>query len=263
MNWKYIVCTATPLCLACGGDRAAERADPRSIEIADTIRAGVLRMSEFAGFQDSCARGELRTFPTDSMHAVPRWLSQLERLVLSRGADAPLNNARGRALVRATVRLETGGPGPRWDVAEGDAPRAINPYLSIRVLNPLTGECVDAPGKDPYGILLPELKRFDPPRDSGSVQYVAGYGPDALKEMRDFFYSRAGKDNPDTVMRYVNLTAFGIWGPYAIVSVTRGADRQGAIPMKEEESGAVYAFHWINDEWRLLGIVRTWQGAAK
>jgi hypothetical protein len=232
--------------------------EARAVQQADSIRAAVLRYATFAGFADAaCAPGDVRTFEADTGGVVPRLLKRLEVVVASYAAFSSLDNDAGRALLRAVARYETGGPGPRWDVLSGDAPRAFNPILPARLLNAATGECQDTPGAAPFGLILPAVTGFEPPKDSGAVPHLVEHGPDAVGRVRDAFVAIHGQDTA-AVLRHTRVNAYALWGDYAIISVVRQAEDRGFVPLPRESTGAAFAFHRVNGEWRLLAVIRNW-----
>ncbi|HYV95989.1 MAG TPA: hypothetical protein VE967_00890 [Gemmatimonadaceae bacterium] len=240
---------------------SSARAEAQARAQADSLRRVVLGLATYAGFVDSsaCAPGDVRTFENDTADVVKNALAALEVLVLSHGAFVPLDNEAGRALMRAALRLEMGGPGPRWDTISGLGPRSINPFLPTRLLNSETKECkVWDPGNEPDGIVLPApMTGFLVPRDSGAFNATVGYGPGALNDIRNFFFSR-NRTNPNAVLKVTRVNAYGIWGDYAIIGVTRDRQRQGAVPLPKETTGATYAFHRVGSEWRLLAVIKDW-----
>ncbi|HKS04778.1 MAG TPA: hypothetical protein VJR92_00570 [Gemmatimonadaceae bacterium] len=239
---------------------SSTRADRAMRLRADSLRNLVLSYSAWVGFaQGPCATGDVRTFDRDSTGVVQRALGNLEFLVLTYGAYTSLNNVTGRALMRAVVRLETlGGPAPRWDVASGRPPRALNPVLPASLYNPESKRCVPVPGATPDGLVLPEMTNFTPPRDSGAVDFAVSYGPGGLNRLRDFFATKQRAGDSVRVFRNTRVIAHAVWQDYAIVAVQRDAERLGAIPLPQESTGATYAWRRVGAEWRLLAVVRTW-----
>jgi hypothetical protein len=234
------------------------RADARALTTADSLRRAILGYATFAGFGDTpCATGDIRTFERDTAGVVQALLARFEVLVLSYGAYVSLDNDAGTSLLRAVVRLEGGGPGPAWDTMTGSGPRAFNPVLPIRFYNTETKQCDLAPGNAPDGIVLPQVTGFRVPRDSGAFDFTVGYGPAAISDLRNFFFSRHANDT-SAVLHSVRVNAHAMWENYAIVGVVRDVDRRGAVPVERESTGAVYAFHRVDTEWRLLAVVRSW-----
>jgi hypothetical protein len=232
--------------------------EARAVSQADSIRGAILGYATFAGFADAeCAPGDVRTFERDTSGAAPKLLRRLESLIASYAAFESLDTDAGRALLRAVARLETGGPGPRWDVLTGTGPRAFNPLLPTTLLNPMTGACEDTPGSPPFGLILPPLTGFEPPKDSGAAPYLVEHGPEGVRRVRDAFASIHVGDTA-AVLRHTRVNAYALWGDYAIVGVVREAEDRGVIPMPDRRTGAVYAFHRVDGEWRLLALVRNW-----
>lgn len=225
---------------------------------ADSLRALVLRHASWVGFATApCATGDVRSFERDTTGVVLRALARLEFMVLSYGAYESLNTVTGRALLRAVVRLETGGPAPRWDVLSGTAPRVLNAVLPASLYNPETKQCVQTPGIVPHGFALPDVQNFTPPRDSGATNFAVSYGPKGLNTLRDYFASTHRGDT-SAVFRHTRVIAHALWEDYAIIAVQRDAERLGAIPIPQEGTGATYAFHRVGAEWRVLALIRNW-----
>lgn len=232
--------------------------EARARQVADSLRLQILKYATFAGFADGpCAPGDVRTFESDTAGVVRRALKQLEVLVASYAAFQSLDNDAGRALLRAVARIETGGPGPRWDVVSGVGPRAFNPVLPTTLHNPLTGQCEDTPGAAPFGLILPAVTGFEPPKDSGAVLHIVEHEPGAVPRVRDAFVAIHGQDT-SAVLRHTRVNAWALWGDYAIVGVVRAAEDRGFVPIEKDATGAVYAFHRVDGEWRLLALVRNW-----
>jgi hypothetical protein len=234
-------------------------ADAKALRQADSLRRSILALASFAGFADApCAPGDIRTFDRDTTGRAVELLRRLELLVLSYGAYGSLDSDAGRALMRAVTRLETGGPGPRWDVLSGASPRAFNAELPTSMHNSSTNQCELTPGKAPFGLVLPVTPGFVPPLDSGAVGVIVEQGRDGVKRVRDFFFSSARGRDSGAVLRHTRVNAYSMWGDYAIVAVQRDAEYRGVIPVQGESSGAVYAFHRAEGEWRLLALIRNW-----
>jgi hypothetical protein len=225
----------------------------------DSLRREVLRYATFAGFAGSpCGSIDIRTFERDSTGSnVPRLLSRLELLILSYGVSASLDNDAGRALMRQVVRLEAGGPGPRWDVASGAAPRAFNPILPTSLFDPQAKKCVPTPGEEPDALILPRMTGFVAPADSGTAAVHVRHDAGGANEIRDMFFARFASDTT-AVLRLTRVNAHAMWGDYAIVSVSRERQSRGIATVAGTATGSVYAFHRVAGEWRLLAVVRTW-----
>ena len=227
----------------------------RARAVADSLRGRILRLASFAGFAEAgCQSGELRTFERDTRHEAPKLLASLEQLILSYGAFASLNNPAGKALLSAVTRLEIGGPGPRWDTMTGTGPRSFNPMLPV---NKTTTDCLLIAGTAPDGLVLPPVTNYTPPRDSGALNVPVEYGTGGLALLKSAYFKAHATDR-NAVMHHSRVNAYALWDDYAIVSVLRQAERQGVVPMEKETTGAVYAFHRVGSEWRLIALVRSW-----
>lgn len=235
------------------------RSDARARAQLDSLRREVLRYATFAGFGATpCGGIDMRTFDSDANGTqVPALLARMELIVLTHGVSAPLSTDEGRSLLRAVVRLEAGGPGPRWDVVTGAAPRAFNPVLPTSLYDPKEKKCVMTPGEEPDGLILPPATGFKAPSDSGTVAVHVRHTAEGANEIRNMFFARFANDTT-AVLRLTRVNAYGMWGDYAIVSVSRERQARGITPLAGETTGSVYAFHRVNREWRLLAVVRTW-----
>jgi len=257
--FAVIVAVALPAGACAQGDASmsGEAAEARARRQADSIRQAILGHASFAGFAEArCAPGDVRTFERDSSGTVGRLLKRIELLIASHAAFDSLDSETGRALLRAVARLETGGPGPQWDVLSGPSPRAFNPVLPTTLLNPVSGACEDTPGTTPFGLVLPEVTGFVAPKDSGAASYLVEYGSGGVKRVRDAFVA-LHRDSA-VVLRHTRVNAHAMWGDYAIISVVRAAEDRGVVPLPNLTGGAVYLFHRAEGEWRLLAVVRNW-----
>jgi hypothetical protein len=171
--------------------------------------------------------------------------------------SASLNNEAGKALLRSVVRLEAGGPGPRWDVLTGVAPRAFNPLLPTAMYNPQAKQCEMTPGEEPDGMILPPAGTFTAPADSGTAAVHVRFSAAGANEIRDMFYARF-KSDTNAVLRLTRVNAYGMWDNFAVVSVIRERLARGITPLAGATTGSVYAFHRVGREWRLIALVRSW-----
>jgi hypothetical protein len=245
---------------ACGAQDGAAAKDDLTEAMnrqGDALRTRILGLASFAGLADSCSSGELRVFAPDSAAEAAAAMEELERLIISYGAGVSLDNADGRALLHALARLETYGPGIAWDVLEGEAPRTFNPIVTSRLPNPETGVCMDIPGLDPLALLVPQVPGWEVPRDSMVTPVVVGYGPEAVNELRNWYYERTA-GAADSTLRYVRMTAHAMLGDYAMLAVQRESERQGVTPIPALASGASYLLHKVDGAWRLIGYARVW-----
>ena len=254
-----IVAVAIPVgaCAQRDTSMSGDAAEARAVRQADSIRQVILSYASFVGFAEArCAPGDVRTFERDSSGVVASLLKRIELLIASHAAFDSLDSETGRALLRAVARLETGGPGPLWDVLSGPSPRVFNPVLPATLLNPVSGACEDTPGTTPFGLVLPQVTGFVAPTDSGAAPYLVEYGPDGVKRVRDAFV--ALHRDSSAVLRHTRVNAHAMWRDYAIISVVREAEDRGVVPLPKLTSGAVYLFHRAEGEWRLLAVIRNW-----
>jgi hypothetical protein len=246
---------ATFLAAACGAQSGdAPKPAPMQRDAAE-LRGQILSLASFAGLADDCSSAELRVFQAGTDQLLKELVGNLETLIVSYGIGTAIDSPEGKALLTATARLETYGPGIPWDVLEGEAPRTFNPVVTSRLPNPETGRCEDIPGLDPLALIVPKVDGWEPPRDSMVYPVVVGYGPEAVNELREWFYERNG-GSPDSTLRYVRVTAYAILGDYATVSVVRESERGGTVPLPQFRSGATYLLHKVGSEWRMISYSR-------
>jgi hypothetical protein len=257
LNFYRAAVAAIVLVSACGAQSDRSAAVTQLNRQADALRARVLGMSDFAGLADKCSAGELRIYDADSAKVAMGLMEEMERLIISYGAGSSLQSPDGLSLLTALARLETYGPGIAWDVLSGDAPRTFNALTTSRLPNPETGVCEDIPGLDPLALLVPQVDGWDAPRDSMTFPLTIGYGPEAVNDLRNWYYGKYANE-PDSALRYVRLTTHAMLGDYATIAVQRESERQGTVPLPQFRSGASYVLHKVGSEWRLLGYARIW-----
>ena len=234
--------------------------DDRYFARANVLRGRVLEQATWAAFGGGeCREGALRVFETDSgvTSAATAAIAELERIVVARGAEAPLDTAPVRELLGTVIGWESGITRPKWDVPEGQPVRdAIAAGLTGEFLNPVTKKCELLAPFDTMRIVLPEGVLVAPPPGRSPLVLVES-GPEGLNRMRDEFFALSREDVNST-MTYTNVIAVAFWRDYAVVAVNRPAELRGAVLQKKTAGGAAYLFHRVNGEWRVLTITRTW-----
>ena len=236
--------------------------DDRYFARANVLRDQILAQSKWADLgAGECREGALRIFSTDSASAhnstATGLIAQLERIVVARGAETPLDTAPVLELLRTIIGWESGISRPKWDVLDGqEAREAIAAGLTGEFLNPVTNECELLAPFDTMRIVLPEGVQVPPPMSQEPTVLVAS-GAEGLKSFRDTFFMLAG-DIPNAVMTYTHVIGVAEWRGYGVVAVNRPAERQGAVLHKKTAGGAAYLFRRVNGEWRLVTITRTW-----
>jgi hypothetical protein len=228
---------------------------------AERLRARILAASSWTDLGgDSCSVGMLRTFPTDgesSSHALDA-VAELERIIVARGIDNPIDTPAGHALMRTVAAWEAFAERPRWDVAAGQtAPRAIAAGLGGGFRNPTTRKCETYLPGDTATIVLPPLTNFTPPRTEG-VRLTLYYGEPGVRRARDLFHGTVAQRDSGAVFSYTRVRAAVLWRDYAVVAVNRPAEVAGVLTLSKGLGGGTYIFRRVGDEWRLLVIVRTW-----
>jgi hypothetical protein len=228
---------------------------------ADALRARILAATRWTDLEgDSCTVGVLRTFAADSAGdtRMRADVAELERVIIARGIDDPIDTPRGHDLLRTLAAWEAHSTRPRWDVPAGETPRqAIAAGLGGSFRNPSTRRCESVLPADTATIVLPPLTNFTPPATPG-VRLTLYAGEDGVRRARDVFHGAIGARDTAAVLTYTKVRAAVIWRDYAVVAVNRPAERGGVQLLDRGLGGATYIFHRVGDEWRLLSIVRTW-----
>jgi hypothetical protein len=236
------------------------RYDARARALRDRIvAAGTIR----AMGTDACNPGALRVFDLledpVARARVDRDVWELERLVLVRGLQRPVNDERGHALMATVMRWESGDERPRWDADVAEPPRAVPPGLMGEFPDPQTGACIRARELDTLTFWLPAVEKMPlPGRGAGPVRKVY-FGPDGVDWARREFFTEHGADT-SAILEYVRLAPVIRWREWGLVAVERPAEKQGAVVGAQTggSGGASYLFRWVAGEWRLVAIVRTW-----
>ncbi|HSJ62450.1 MAG TPA: hypothetical protein VK922_00970 [Gemmatimonadaceae bacterium] len=239
----------------------AEGEDDRYFARANALRARILRDATWAGFEGGqCHEGALRVFLTDSGSAssdITRAIAELERIVVARGVEAPLDSAPVVQLFSTVIGWETGVSRPFWDVPDGEPRReTIAAGLTGEFLNPVTNKCELLSPFDTMRIVLPEGVSVAPP-PSRSPTILIESGPAGLNRLRDDFFVKS-RDDVSSVMTYTHVIAVAYWRDYAVIAVNRPAELRGAVLTNKTAGGAAYLFHRVDGEWQLLTITRTW-----
>jgi hypothetical protein len=236
--------------------------DDRYFARANVLRDQVLTQAAWADLGGGeCQEGALRVFSTDSASAknttATSLIAQLERIVVARGVETPLDSAPVIELLGSIIGWESGITRPKWDVPEGQGAReAIAAGLTGEFLNPVTGRCELLAPFDTMRVVLPNGAQVPPPVSQNPIVLVES-GEAGLKRLRDMFFMLA-RDIPNAVMTYTHVIALAEWRGYAVVAVNRPAELQGAVLHKKTAGGAAYLFRRVGGEWRLLTITRTW-----
>jgi hypothetical protein len=252
----------SPARAADGSAAPLDADEQRAHDLADAFRARILAATEFSDLGETgCDVGILRTF-TDTTKAgrlkMEREVDRLERLIIARGIETPLDTPDGHALLATVIAWEAGGPRPRWDVTPGGPVRlAIAPGLAGRFRNPATGKCEAYVADDTTTFIIPPVTNFAPPK-LDSAKAVVYMGEQGLNQAREAFFANLGAKDSASVFNYTRLRAVVIWHDYAVVAVNRPAERRGIQELPNGSGGASYIFHRAEGQWRLLTIARTW-----
>jgi hypothetical protein len=236
--------------------------DDRYFAHANALRARILDQATWAAIGGGeCREGALRVFETDTaangVAPVIKTIAELERTIIARGAEAPLDTAPVRQLLATVIGWESGITRPKWDVAAKQEPReAIAAGLTGEFLNPVTKKCELLAPFDTMRIVMPEGVLIAPPPSKDPLVMVES-GPAGLNRLRDQFFALSRAD-VSSVMTYTHVIAVAYWRDYAVLAVNRPAELRGAVLQKKTAGGSAYLFHRVNGEWRLLTITRTW-----
>lgn len=236
--------------------------DDRYFARASVLRARILEQASWADFgEGECRAGSLRVFGSDSASAInttaPALIAELERIIIARGIESPLDSAPVKQLLGVVMGWEAGLTRPNWDVLENEKPReAIAAGLTGSFLNPVTGQCELLAPFDTMRVVLPEGVTADAPQND-EVTVLVRSGESGLNSFRDEFFALT-KENPNAVMAYTHVIALVHWRGYAVVAVNRPAELRGAVLHKKTAGGAAYIFRRVDGEWRLVTITRTW-----
>ncbi|HUF30721.1 MAG TPA: hypothetical protein VMM77_08625 [Gemmatimonadaceae bacterium] len=236
--------------------------DDRYFARANALRYRILEQASWADFgHGECRAGALRVFSTDSASAVTskvtELIAELERIVIVRGVETPLDSEPVKQLLTTLIGWEAGITRPNWDVpARQETREALAAGLTGEFLNPITGACELLSPMDTMRFLLPDGLSAEPPASREQTVLVRS-GSEGLNSFRDEFFAASGHE-ANSALVYTNVIALVPWRGYAVVAVNRPAELRGAVLQKKTTGGAVYLFHRVNNEWRLLTITRTW-----
>lgn len=236
--------------------------DDRYFAWANVLRTRILEQASWADFgEGECRAGSLRVFGSDSASAInataPKLIAQLERMIIARGIESPLDTAPVKELLGVIMGWEAGLTRPNWDVLDKQQTReAIAAGLTGAFLNPVTGQCELLAPFDTMRVVLPDGVTADAPQ-SDEVTVLVRSGESGLNGFRDEFFALT-RANPNAVMTYTHVLTLVHWRGYAVVAVNRPAELRGAVLHKKTAGGAAYIFRQVGGEWRLVTITRTW-----
>lgn len=236
--------------------------DDRYFAYANALRARILDQATWAAIGGGeCREGALRVFETDTAAngsaLAMKSIAELERIIIARGAEVPLDTAPVRQLLATVIGWESGISRPKWDVTGKQKPReAIAAGLTGEFLNPVTKKCELLAPFDTMRIVLPEGAAVAPP-PSRSPLVLVETGAAGINRLRDQFFATTRED-VSSVLTYTHVIAVAYWRDYAVVAVNRPAELRGALLQKKTAGGAAYLFHRVDGEWRLVTITRTW-----
>ncbi len=236
--------------------------DDRYFARANVLRSRILEQASWADFgAGECRAGALRVFSTDSASATNSkatdMIAELERLVIARGVETPLDSGPVKELLATLIGWEAGITRPNWDVPASQQTReALAAGLTGEFLNPLSGKCEMLSPMDTLRFVLPSGVSAEPPMSSEIAVQIRS-GPEGLNGFRDDFFAASGHQ-ANAALIYTNVITLVPWRGYAVVAVNRPAELRGAVLQRKTAGGAVYLFHRVKGAWRLLAITRTW-----
>lgn len=236
--------------------------EQRYVSRATQLRDLILQRSSWQELGEACNSGVLRTFMDTTSGGAAKLdtlVRELERIVVARGIDQPVDTPLGRDLMRTVVLWEAAGPRPRWDVADNVERRAVATGLTGQVMNPQTQKCESYVDSDSVIVILPQgirLERLDV-KDAMTVTQYAG--DSAIARARSTFFDYPGRDVGAT-FGYTRVGPVVLWREWGLVAVNRPIEiRNGArLDTATVAGGATYLFRRVGNEWRLFMIVRTW-----
>ena len=228
---------------------------------ADAVRDSLLSRAAFAELGDQCRPGSLRVFPADTTSTAgdvtKNQVRELERIIVARGLDLPVNTQSARALLRLVALWETGGARPFWDAPADTVRReAIAAGLTGEVPDMQRGGCRPVVDQDSARVVVPPgvgLQTFTV--DGRRVTILAG--DSALVRARSGYFATVNDSMATFTVAQVRV--FVLWSGYAVVTVSHPSVRSTGMRVREGNGGGSYVFREIRPgEWRLLVIARTW-----
>ena len=229
---------------------------------ADSLRTTLLRRATWTDLGVRCNPGDLRSFGDSTeagRAATDSTVEALERVIIARGVDAPIDTPVGRDLLRAVVLWEAAGPRPRWDTVNPKEKRyAIATGLTGQYEDPQTKKCVSYTSDDSVVVVVPRVTGLATPKAKGAMKVSLYVGGDsAVNRARDAFYAAQGHTS-NSVFTYTKLAPVVLWRDWALVVVNRPAEANGVAALGKGTGGAVYVLRRVAGEWRLLLISRSW-----
>ncbi len=236
--------------------------DARYAARLETGRGWLLARAAWAPLGDRCDPGALRVFPADTTPAqrdtLQREMERMEAAVLAAGVGGSLATPEARALLQVVLAWEAGILRPRWDVADGEPPRAFAAGLTGEVPDPRGPGCLPSPvARDTVTVVVPGVDDLPLP-GAPRPRIKAYFGAEAQRHARDEFYAAVGARDPEAPLAYLQLAPVVVWREWALTGVRRPVERGGVAVAGGSEGGAVYLWRLVGREWRLVAVVRSW-----
>ena len=253
--------TGGPATSAAPAPEAPNAEELRYLARAESLRADILRRASWAEMGAACNPGSLRVFE-DTSAAGKRTQDEaaeaLERVIIARGVDTPLDTPAGLDLLRTVILWEAAGPRPRWDTTDPkENRRAFATGLTGQYEDPDTKKCVSFVKEDSVVVIAPRVAGLVAPTAKNAMRITLITGDSAVFRARDAFYAAEGHTQ-SSVFTYTKLGPIVHWRDWALVVVDRPAEANGVASLSKGVGGAVYLFHRVANEWRLLLISRSW-----
>jgi len=236
--------------------------DARYAARLEAGRGWLLARAGWAPLGERCDPGALRVFPVDTTPAqrdtLQREMERMEAAVLAAGVGGSLATPEARALLQVVLAWEAGILRPRWDVADGEPPRAFAAGLTGEVPDPRGPGCLPSPvARDTVTVVVPGVADLPLP-GAPRPRIKAYFGADAPRHVRDEFYAAVGARDPEAALAYLQLAPVVVWREWALTGVRRPVERGGVAVAGGSEGGAVYLWRLVGREWRLVTVVRSW-----
>jgi len=225
-------------------------------------RTQYLLAAEWANLGDRCNPGALRVFPkdtTEEQRVLTRYVvERMEATIIARGVGGRLDTPAARALLRTIVGWEAGIDRPHWDADDATARTAVAAGLTGEVPDPRGTGCLASPtATDSVTFVIPGFRDMEYPK-AATPRVTAYFGPGAIRDVRNAFFTAVGSKQPDSELSYIRVAPFVVWRTWAIVTVDRPRERAGVQVGAGSNGGATYLLRNTGGEWRLLSIVRSW-----
>ena len=229
---------------------------------ATGLRDQILSRSSWQELGEGCNPGVLRTFMDTTqagMAGLDTLVRKLERIVVARGIEEPIDTPAGRDLMRTVVLWEAAGPRPRWDAADGVERRAVATGLTGQVFNPQSKKCESYVEHDSLVVILPAVSPLGRIEAKEAMKVTAYYGDSSIALARNAFFAVPGRDVGAT-FAYTRVGPMVLWREWGLVVVRRPMEIRNGGRLEETTvaGGATYLFRRVGSEWRLFMIVRTW-----